>query len=53
VRADQIINVVVEVPKNLNNEQKEVLEKFAEVTNDKNYKQQKGFFEKIRDNFKK
>lgn len=53
VRADQIINVVVEVPKNLNNEQKEVLERFAEVTNDKNYKQQKSFFEKIKENFKK
>lgn len=53
VRADQIINVIVEVPKNLTNEQKQALEKFGEVTNDKNYKQQKGFFEKIKENFKK
>lgn len=53
VRADQIINVIVEVPKNLNAQQKQALEKFGEVTNDKNYKQQKGFFEKIKENFKK
>ncbi len=53
VRADQIINVIVEVPKNLTNEQKQALKKFGEVTNDKNYKQQKGFFEKIKENFKK
>lgn len=53
VRADQIINVIVEVPKNLTSEQKQALKKFGEVTNDKNYKQQKGFFEKIKENFKK
>lgn len=52
VRADQIINVIVEVPKNLSNEQRQALEKFGEVTNDKNYKQQKSFFEKIKDSFK-
>ena len=51
VRADQIITVIVEVPKNLNSEQKQALEKFGEVTNDKNYKQQKGFFEKIKESF--
>ena len=53
VRADQIITVIVEVPKNLNSEQKQALEKFGEVTNDKNYKQQKGFFEKIKESFNK
>ena len=52
-RGDQIINVIVEVPKNLNSEQKQALEKFGQVTNDKNYKQQKGFFDKIKETFSK
>lgn len=52
IRGDQIINVVVEVPKNLTAEQKSVLAKFGEATNDKNYKQQKTFFEKIKETFK-
>ena len=52
VRGDQVINVVVEVPKNLTSEQRNALEKFGEATNDKNYKQQKNFFEKIKETFK-
>ena len=50
IRGDQIIKVVVEVPQKLSQEQKNVLKKFGELTNDKNYKQQKGFFEKMKDN---
>lgn len=52
VRGDQVITVVVEVPKNLTAEQKSALKKFGEATNDKNYKQQKSFFDKIKESFK-
>ncbi len=48
-RADQYITVKVEVPQKLNAEQKEALKKFGELTNDSNYKQNKGFFEKMKD----
>lgn len=51
MRGDMILTVNVEVPKNLNKEQKEALQKFAEVSNDNNYKQNKSFFEKMKDWF--
>ena len=50
IRGDQIIKVVVEVPQKLNGEQKDALKKFGELTDEKNHKQQKGFFEKMKDN---
>ncbi len=49
VRADQYITVKVEVPTKLSAEQKEALLKFGELTSDKNYKQNKSFFEKMKD----
>ena len=49
IRGDMILKVNVEVPKNLNKEQKESLENFAKLTNDNNYKQNKSFFEKMKD----
>lgn len=49
IRADQVIRVTVEVPKSLNSEQRHALEAFGKTTNDTNYKQQKGFFEKMKD----
>lgn len=49
VRSDQYITVKVEVPTKLNSEQKDALLKFGELTNDSNYKQRKGFFEKMKD----
>lgn len=49
VRGDMIVTVNVEIPKNLNKEQKEALEAFAKVSNDNNYKQNKSFFEKMKD----
>jgi len=49
VRGDMVIHVDVEVPKNLNKEQKEALEKFAEASNENNYKKHKSFFEKVKD----
>ena len=53
VRGDMIIHVTVEVPKNLNKEQKDALRDFAKASNENNYKQHKSFFEKMRDNFNK
>ena len=48
-RGDMILIANVEVPKNLSKEQKEALEAFARVSNENNYKQQKSFFEKMKD----
>lgn len=53
VRGDMIIHATVEVPKNLNKEQKDALRDFAKASNENNYKQHKSFFEKMRDNFNK
>lgn len=52
-RGDMIIHVDVEVPKNLNKEQKEALEKFAKASNENNYKKHKSFFEKMKDSLGK
>ncbi|WP_312645011.1 molecular chaperone DnaJ [Hydrogenoanaerobacterium sp.] len=51
-RGDQYVKVTVEVPKNLNNKQKQALKDFEELANDKNYEKRKGFFEKIKDAMK-
>ena len=51
-RGDQYVTVVVETPKNLTKEQKELLKKFGESTSDEATPKRKSFFEKVRDNFK-
>ncbi len=48
---DLLLKIVVEVPKNLSKEQKKLLEKFDEATNDKNYQKRKNFFDKIKKGF--
>lgn len=48
VAGDQFVKVIVEVPKNLSAEQKEVLEKFASMTNDKQYNKKKKFGDKLK-----
>ena len=50
-RGDQYVKVVLEVPKNLSGEQKDLIRKFDESTVDKNYKKRKTFFDKIKDMF--
>lgn len=50
-RGDQYVKVVLEVPKNLNNEQKEIIRQFDGATTDKNYKKRKGFFDKLKGMF--
>lgn len=47
-RGDQIINIKVEVPKNLSAKQKELLRAFAAETGEKNHKEKKSFIDKIK-----
>ncbi|HOM02460.1 MAG TPA: molecular chaperone DnaJ [Acetivibrio sp.] len=48
-RGDQHVKVNVEVPKKLNEKQKEVLRQFAELVGDEVHEQRKGFFNKMKD----
>ena len=44
-RGDQYVTVVVEVPKNLNSEQKEALKRFGETLSPENHKKNKSFLD--------
>ncbi len=48
---DLVFRVTIEVPRNLNHEQKELLRKFDSSTSEKNYQRRKSFFNKIKDLF--
>ena len=48
-RGDQYVKVVVEVPKNLDKHQKELLKAFEASLDEKNYEKKKSFFEKLKD----
>ncbi len=48
---DLVFRTVIEVPRHLSNEQKEVLRKFEGMTSDKNYQKRKGFFDRLKDLF--
>ena len=48
LRGDMYVTVSVEIPKNLNQKQKELLEKFGEISDIKNYKKKSGFFDKLK-----
>ncbi len=50
-RGDQYVRIIVEVPRELNREQKKLLKKFEEITDDKNYGKKKSFFDTIKDLF--
>ncbi|MDR1467624.1 MAG: molecular chaperone DnaJ [Oscillospiraceae bacterium] len=50
-RGDQFVKVIVEVPKNLSTNQKEILKNFESISKEKNYQNRKGFFNKIKDLF--
>ena len=50
-KGDQYVKIVVEIPKNLSREQKEMLKNFQSSSSDKNYKTQKSFMDKIKDFF--
>lgn len=51
-RGDQYVKVVVEVPRDLNSEQKSKLRAFEDTLSDSNFKTRKSFFEKVKDIFK-
>jgi len=51
-RGDQLVKVIIETPKNLSEEQKELLKAFDDSLNEKNHEMKKGFFEKLGDLFK-
>jgi molecular chaperone DnaJ len=50
-RGDQFVRVVIEVPKNLNNKQKDLIKEFDAAMGDKNYQKRKGFKDKLKDIF--
>ncbi|MCR4435433.1 MAG: molecular chaperone DnaJ [Clostridiales bacterium] len=48
-RGDQYVKVNVEVPRKLNDRQKEILRQFSEVSGDDVHEQRKSFFDKMKD----
>jgi len=50
-RGDQIVLVVVETPSKLSAEQRQLLERFAEISGDGHSPRHKGFFDKVRELF--
>ncbi len=50
-KGDQYVKVVVEIPKNLNAKQKELVRQFDSSIGEKNYAKRKSFFDKIKDLF--
>lgn len=47
-KGDQYVRVAVEVPKNLNGKQKELVRQLDKATTDKNYAQKRSFFDKLK-----
>jgi molecular chaperone DnaJ len=50
-RGDQFVRITIEVPKNLSAKQKEILQEFDSVADEKNYQKRKNFFDKIKNMF--
>ena len=50
-RGDQYVRVTIEVPKNLNQKQKDLIKEFDAAADEKNYQKRKGFFEKLKELF--
>ena len=48
-RGDQYVTVEIEVPKNINQKQKELLKEFENASSEKDYKKQKSWFDKMKD----
>ena len=51
-RGDQFVKVKIEIPRNLTSEQKDILRRFDDSAEEAQYKEKKGFFEKMKDLFK-
>lgn len=52
MRGDHIFKIIVEIPKHLDNKQKELLKEFEALSSEKNYQKRGSFFTKIKDLFK-
>lgn len=52
VRGDQYVKITTEIPRNLNEKQKQMLRDFDSSLKDENYKKRKSFFDKVKDAFK-
>ena len=50
-RGNQYVKINVEIPRNLSKEQKELLKQFDKKSDEKNYKQRKTFFDKLKNMF--
>lgn len=50
-KGDQFVKVTVEIPRNLNKKQKELLQELEKGTDSKNYQKSKSFFSKMKDMF--
>lgn len=51
-KGDIIVKIIIETPKNLTDKQKDLLQKFEESLNEKNYEKKTGFFKKVKKFFK-
>lgn len=51
VRGDQLVRVVVETPTDLNDEQRSLMERFAEISGDNVNPRSKGFLDKVKELF--
>ena len=51
-RGDQYVKVTIEVPRNLNDEQKKLLTEFDKSCSSKNYHKRSSFFDKVKNLFK-
>ena len=47
-KGDIIVKIIIETPKNLTDKQKDLLQKFEESLNEKNYEKKTGFFKKVK-----
>ena len=47
-KGDQLVKVVIEIPRNLSDEQKSLLSKFESLSSSKNYQKKKSFFDRIK-----
>lgn len=51
-RGDHFVKIKIEIPRNVTHEQREILNKFDDSVSEGQYKEKKGFFDKMRDLFK-
>ena len=50
-KGNQFVKIIIEIPRHLNEKQKDLLREFESCTNDKNYQKRKGFFDNIKNMF--